>query len=231
MISTQVGAHADLVVATVAAPLPGLDYHVHDALFLGESKIWAVLEALLDDFGAAPAFAALGVGNLRADLCGSNLQPDFNVRVDAAAGAVGAVRRLFPRLERYRATVAADAARDGFVETLLGKRRALPRITDADRKKRSRAERQALSTAVQGSAADLVKRAMAETVAAFADRPPATKPHLVIQLHDELIFETPEAAAASNAALVATALEAGLDDVPTRVKLKVGPTWADLEDL
>ena len=77
----HVGAHADLVVATVAAPLPGLDYHVHDALFLGESKIWAVLEALLDDFGAAPAFAALGVGNLRADLCGSNLQPDFNVRV------------------------------------------------------------------------------------------------------------------------------------------------------
>lgn len=151
--------------------------------------------------------------------------------MDAAAGAVGAVRRLFPRLERYRATVAADAARDGFVETLLGKRRALPRIRDADRKRRSRAERQALSTAVQGSAADLVKRAMAETVAAFADRPPATKPHLVIQLHDELIFETPEAAAASNAALVATALEAGLDDVPTRVKLKVGPTWADLEDL
>ncbi|KAH8056862.1 Neurotransmitter-gated ion-channel [Aureococcus anophagefferens] len=48
--------------------------------------------------------------------------------MDAAAGAVGAVRRLFPRLERYRATVAADAARDGFVETLLGKRRALPRI-------------------------------------------------------------------------------------------------------
>ena len=77
----HVGAHADLVVATVAAPLPGLDYHVHDALFLGESKIWAVLEALLDDFGAAPAFAALGVGNLRADLCGSNLQPDFNVRL------------------------------------------------------------------------------------------------------------------------------------------------------
>ena len=54
-----VGDHADLVVATVAAPLPGLDYHVHDALFLGESKIWAVLEALLDDFGAAPAFAAV----------------------------------------------------------------------------------------------------------------------------------------------------------------------------
>lgn len=151
--------------------------------------------------------------------------------MDAAAGAVGAVRRLFPRLERYRATVAADAARDGFVETLLGKRRALPRIRDADRKKRSRAERQALSTAVQGSAADLVKRAMAETVAAFADKPPATKPHLVIQLHDELIFETPEAAAASNAEIVAAALEAGLDDVPTRVKLKVGPTWADLEDL
>ena len=82
----HVGDHADLVVATVAAPLPGLDYHVHDALFLGESKIWAVLEALLDDFGAAPAFAALGVKNLRADL-----RSQDRLRVDGAGDVAAAL--------------------------------------------------------------------------------------------------------------------------------------------
>ena len=112
MISTQVGDHADLVVATVAAPLPGLDYHVHDALFLGESKIWAVLEALLDDFGAAPAFAALGVGNLRADL-----RSQDRLRVDGAGDVAAALEggRWAGRRERLFVArrVGLGAAREG----------------------------------------------------------------------------------------------------------------------
>lgn len=148
-----------------------------------------------------------------------------------AARAVSLVRRLMPRLESFRARVAADLRETRYVETLMGKRRALPKILSTDRKKVSRAERQALNTLCQGSAADLVKVAMAECVGRFAQIPdPRDRPRLVLQLHDELVFEVPERRVAATAAAVKDVLEVAvtLDDVRTEARIATGANWADL---
>jgi DNA polymerase-1 len=128
--------------------------------------------------------------------------------------------------------VTAACREHGFVETVLGRRRRLPDIHSTDPKRRRKAERQALNAVVQGSAADLVKRAMASMVASFGAKYDARRrPRLVLQLHDELVFEVPTQHLATCALDVSSALEAAtaLEGVPAEVRLRAGPSWAALE--
>ena len=155
----------------------------------------------------------------------------LNVDARAAVDAVQRVRALFPALAAYRATVTAACREHGFVETVLGRRRRLPDIHSTDPKRRRKAERQALNAVVQGSAADLVKRAMASMVASFGAKYDARRrPRLVLQLHDELVFEVPTQDLATCALDVSSALEAAtaLEGVPAEVRLRAGPSWASL---
>ena len=156
----------------------------------------------------------------------------LDVDARAAVDAVQRVRALFPALDAYRATVTAACREHGFVETVLGRRRRLPDIHSTDPKRRRKAERQALNAVVQGSAADLVKRAMASMVASFGAKYDARRrPRLVLQLHDELVFEVPTQDLATCALDVSSALEAAtaLEGVPAEVRLRAGPSWASLE--
>ena len=148
----------------------------------------------------------------------------LNVDARAAVDAVQRVRALFPALDAYRATVTAACREHGFVETVLGRRRRLPDIHSTDPKRRRKAERQALNAVVQGSAADLIKLAMLDLHRCLPEEAPGTK--MLLQIHDELVFEVPEAEIEPVTRLVIERMEGAMAlDVPLVVDAAHGRDW------
>ncbi|MCH7871709.1 MAG: DNA polymerase I, partial [Planctomycetes bacterium] len=135
----------------------------------------------------------------------------------------------FDRYPGIRAFIdqSVDRARQlGYAQTILGRRRPIPELQSRNRQQNALGQRLAINTVVQGSAADLIKRAMIAIHAAFE----AGKLHakMLIQVHDELVFEVPQDRVESDAALIRTEMETALElDVPVVVDLAWGQTWAD----
>ena len=120
--------------------------------------------------------------------------------------------------------VVADAREIGYTETLYGRRRYIPELKSSNFNVRSGAERIALNTPIQGTAADLIKLAMIRVENALNEKYPDAK--LLLQVHDELIVECPEGIAQEVAALVSREMEnvASLS-VPLTAEAKFGKSW------
>ncbi|HYX78572.1 MAG TPA: DNA polymerase I [Solirubrobacterales bacterium] len=130
----------------------------------------------------------------------------------------------FPAVKRFIDETIARAEREGFVTTLLGRRRAIPELLSDQRQRRSLGERLAVNTVIQGTAADIIKLAMVRCHAALSEGGMATQ--LVLQIHDELLFEGPEAEMDSAAELVRTEMCAAFDlDPPLAVDVGIGRDW------
>lgn len=122
----------------------------------------------------------------------------------------------------------AGARENGLVTSLLGRRRSVPEINSRRATQRSLAERTAINTPLQGTAADLVKLAMVRVSRHLAGR--GLESRMILQIHDELLFEGPAAEAAELADLVRRDMETVLElAVPLKVTAAGGETWADLE--
>lgn len=134
----------------------------------------------------------------------------------------------YPRIKAYLDEVVARARQEGYVTTLLGRRRYLPDLFSSNRNVRSFGERTAMNTPIQGTAADIIKVAMVKIARLLEEEYPATR--MILQVHDELIFDVPEEELPAVAALVKEAMEHTLElQVPLQVDLKAGPNWYDLE--
>ena len=120
--------------------------------------------------------------------------------------------------------VVADARKDGFTTTLYGRRRYIPELSSSNFNIRQGAERIALNTPIQGTAADLIKLAMIRVDEALQKSYPQAK--LLLQVHDELIVEAPEEIASQVAQIVSSTMEkvAALD-VPLLAEAKWGKSW------
>lgn len=119
------------------------------------------------------------------------------------------------------------ARRDGYVSTLLGRRRMIRAIDSRNANERQGAERVAVNTPIQGSAADIVKLAMLRVDSTLRERFPAAR--ILLQVHDELIIEAPEAEADAVAAAVADAMaKAYTLSVPLRVGVESAYSWGDM---
>lgn len=129
-------------------------------------------------------------------------------------------------LKNYYDTVVEDALQHGFVTTLAGRRRLLPELHSRNNQRASQAQRQAVNTVIQGSAADIIKMAM---LAAFKDQElKDLEARIILQVHDELIIEAPEA----NIQTAGNRLKAIMQnvaelDVPLKVDLGIGKNWAE----
>ena len=122
------------------------------------------------------------------------------------------------------------AARDGYVETILGRRRMINGIKNTTGRNLNTAERTAVNAVIQGSAADLIKRAMLEVDRRI--RAEGMQARLLLQIHDELVLEAPDAEVEPLAALVRKAMiEAIPFDVPIQVEVAAGPNWLDTRPL
>ncbi|MGF7142808.1 DNA polymerase-1 [Anaerotaenia torta] len=137
----------------------------------------------------------------------------------------------YPRLAEWQQVVKRQAEARKYSETWLGRRRYLPGITSNDWGKKSFAERCAMNTPIQGSAADILKLALARLIIGLPERP-WLRP--LLQIHDELVFEVPEDKADEAIAFIKTCMEAQpfpQFDVPIVAEASVGPTFGDMAEM
>ncbi|HET6650592.1 MAG TPA: DNA polymerase I [Candidatus Limnocylindria bacterium] len=131
-------------------------------------------------------------------------------------------------IRRYTVEMKILARDQGFVTTLLGRRRYLPELTARNGALRSAGERMAINMPIQGTAADGMKIAMVRVDAALRER--GLRSRMLLQVHDELVFETDEEELPVLAELVRDLMEAALPlDVPLLVDLKVGSNWEQMD--
>ena len=130
----------------------------------------------------------------------------------------------FPGVKGYMDNIIQDAKFNGFVTTILNRRRYLPDITSSNFNLRSFAERTAMNTPIQGSAADVIKKAMIDMDARLKKENMQAK--LLLQVHDELIFEAPQEELALLEKIVPEVMENAIAlAVPLKVDVNYGATW------
>jgi DNA polymerase-1 len=133
----------------------------------------------------------------------------------------------FPRIREYLRAQVDRARVDGFTETILGRRRYIPELASGNRRLQALGERQALNAPIQGSASDVFKVAMIEVDRALAERADLDC-HMLLTVHDELVFEVPQTAVERAAAIVRDRMEHAVAlDVPLRADVGWGPNWAE----
>ncbi|MBY0099035.1 DNA polymerase I [Mesobacillus maritimus] len=132
----------------------------------------------------------------------------------------------YPGVKEYMDEIVLDAKEKGYVTTLLHRRRYLPEITSRNFNIRSFAERTAMNTPIQGSAADIIKKAMIEMAVRLKKE--KLQSRLLLQVHDELIFEAPVEEVEILKKIVPDVMENAVElKVPLKVDYAYGPTWFD----
>ena len=131
---------------------------------------------------------------------------------------------IFQGVRRYMDSIVEQARRDGYVTTLLGRRRYLPDIRSSNYNVRSFAERTAMNTPIQGTAADIIKLAMVRMDEELRQR--SLRSRMLLQVHDELVFEVPEEELETMKTLVPQVMESAVKlDVPLKADISYGPSW------
>jgi len=132
----------------------------------------------------------------------------------------------YPKLKKYMAEQVDKARQSGYVETILGRKRHLKDINSNNFVVRGHAERNAVNAPVQGSAADVVKMAMIKIQKELEEKNLATK--MLLQVHDELVFESPIEEVETAKALIKTQMESAIEtQVPLLVEVGVGDNWLE----
>ena len=143
-----------------------------------------------------------------------------------AASLIETYFKLYPKVKDYMAKAIADAREKGYAETVLGRRRTLRDINSRNATARSGAERDAINTPIQGSAADLIKVAMVKVDRALKSAGLRTK--MVLQIHDELVFDAPVDEVDQVVEIVRREMTSALDfGVPLDVGIGIGANWLD----
>ncbi|MBA4496465.1 DNA polymerase I [Paenactinomyces guangxiensis] len=152
------------------------------------------------------------------------LSQNLNITRKEAKDFIDRYFETYPGVKRYMDTVVKQAKKEGFVTTLLGRRRYLPDINSRNFNLRSFAERTAMNTPIQGTAADIIKYAMVEMDKRMKEE--KLESRMLLQVHDELIFEVPEEELPVMRTLVPEVMEGALPlSVPLQVDVNVGKSW------
>ena len=143
------------------------------------------------------------------------------------------IARYFDRHRRVKAYLddtLAQARERGWVTTLMGRRRQTTQLNSTNRLVRQEAERSAINTPLQGTAADIIKKSMLEAEAALAQA--GLSAALLLQIHDELLFEVPVAEVAPTARIVRQVMESVVHlEAPLMVEIRTGANWGELNRL
>ncbi|MBE3595617.1 MAG: DNA polymerase I [Hydrogenibacillus sp.] len=154
------------------------------------------------------------------------LSQNLGISRKEAADFIERYFAAYPDVKRYLDEAVQKAREFGYVETLFGRRRTLPDITAKNFARRSFAERTAMNTPIQGTAADIIKKAMIDVDAAL--RESGLRARMLLQVHDELVFEVAQADAPALSDIVREKMEGAAElRVPLKVDVAVGDTWYD----
>ncbi|XP_068926104.1 DNA polymerase theta [Petaurus breviceps papuanus] len=190
-----------------------------------------------------------------------SLGEQMGIQENDAACYIESFKSRYTGIQRFLRETVKNCHRDGFVQTILGRRRYLPAIKDPNPYSKSHAERQAINTTVQGSAADIVKTATVNIQRRLETLPSVIRSHghresklrgdrtglkkgfqrifcpirgafFILQLHDELLYEVAEDDIVQVAQIVKNEMENAVKlSVKLKVKVKIGPSWGELHDL
>jgi len=150
----------------------------------------------------------------------------LEITAEEAQEFIDAYFASFPQIRDYLDRQVARAAAEGFTETLLGRRRYIPELQAANPRVRDMGRRMALNAPIQGSAADVFKLGMIGVDGAL--RESSLDCRMLLTVHDELVFEVPEARVEEAAALVRGEMESAYElDVPLLADIGWGPNWAE----
>jgi len=217
-IELRVLAHLSQDEAFLQAFAQGHDFHATIA-----AKVYGV--ALTDvtpemrnhvkqfSYGIAYGMSAFGVSQR------------LGVEIDEATDFIEAYYAQFPKVKAFLAAQVEKAKIDGFTTTMFGRRRYLPELRSSNYRLRALGERMALNAPIQGSAADIIKKAMISVDAALQEEPVAK---MLLTVHDELVFEVPTGKLAHARGLIeekmtqAAELKCGL-----AVEVHTGTNWAE----
>ncbi len=157
------------------------------------------------------------------------LAENLEIPRDEAQEYIDTYLARFPRVQEFIARTIAQAAADGFVTTLLGRRRPIPELRASNRQTRMLGERLAVNSVMQGTAADVIKVAMIRVHERLRSEGRAAR--LVLQVHDELLLEVPDTEVTGVRELVRSEMvDAYPLDPPLAVDVAVGDNWADAKD-
>ena len=166
------------------------------------------------NFGIIYGISAFGLGR------------QLGITPGEARGYIERYFERYPEIRAYMEDTKAEARKHGYVTSLFGRRCWVPGIADKNPARRSYAERQAINAPLQGGAADIIKRAMVKLPAAM--RAAGLRSRLLLQVHDELVFEAPEDEAAALSAVARQVMEAAADlRVPLVAETNHGRSWAE----
>ena len=150
----------------------------------------------------------------------------LNIAVPEAAEILDSYFQAFPSVKQYMDDTVAQARERGYTETLFGRRRQIPELASGNRQIRQAGERQAMNAGIQGLAADIFKVALVRLDQAIEDEGLATR--IVLQVHDEIILETPDDEIERASVLTREVMRDAFDlRVPLEIDLQVADTWAD----
>jgi DNA polymerase-1 len=154
-----------------------------------------------------------------------SLAKDIGVTPQAAQEFIDAYFAGFPRVRAFIDRTLEEARKSGVVRTLFGRRRLVPELTSVNGQIRAAAEREAVNLPIQGTAADIMKRAMIDTAAALAAH---ARARMILTVHDELLFEVPKSEADDIAGVVRGAMQSAATlRVPLIVDVGIAENWRD----
>ena len=158
------------------------------------------------------------------------LAQQLRIPQEEAAQFIDAYFANYPTIEKFMAHVLETCRQQGFVTTILGRRRPITGVRLNPGRQKNLAERTAINTVIQGSAADLIKLAM---IAIHREMTRRNLPaRMILQIHDELVFEVEEQALPEVASMVGQLMSSVFPlRVPLKVDLAAGPSWGELEPL
>ncbi|MAJ59913.1 MAG: DNA polymerase I [bacterium TMED88] len=164
------------------------------------------------NFGIIYGSSAFGLAN------------QLGIAAGEAQETIDAYFARYPGVRQFIDGTIARAKEAGFVSTLLGRRRSLPELGSRNRGLRQAAERMAVNTVIQGTAADLIKKAMVEVEDRLAEAP--VEAQMILQVHDELVFEVAPSEVATLSALLSAAMEGAMElKVPLVTDVGMGANW------
>ncbi|HHY39996.1 MAG TPA: DNA polymerase I [Syntrophaceticus sp.] len=158
------------------------------------------------------------------------LARDVGVSREEAALYIENYFQQYPGVKRFMAQTVIEAREKGYVQTILKRRRYLPDLLSSNRNVRAFGERTAFNTPIQGSAADIIKLAMINIYRELQEM--GLRAHLLLQVHDELVFELPPEEVDILVPVVRSGMENVIDlVVPLKVSIEIGQNWNDMESV
>ncbi len=222
-IELRVLAHLSEDKSLVQAFREEADIHRYTASLIFNVKMNDVTDAMRDSAKTVNFGVLYGMGPF-------SLAKSLHISNEAARDFIKAYFDRYPRVKKYLDEILEKARRDGFVSTFFKRRRYIPEILSKDMRQKSFAERTAINAPIQGTASDIIKIAMLNIVKVL--KKDAFEARMILQVHDELLFEVPKLELKRLVAMVRHQMQEAVSfKVPLRVDIKAGPNWLQMQPI